>query len=58
MTLGFSDFRIRYKNGDALLQLSENDFRLLPDKREETVASLKKHYKNVMLDLKLRDFDG
>ena len=53
-SLGFTDFRVRYRAGGALLQVKEAQLPLLFEKREEVLAELKKHYKEVMLDLKTR----
>jgi len=52
--LGFNDFRVRYMNDNALLQLSANDFRIFADKKDEIYSILSKYYKNVYLDLKGR----
>lgn len=54
-SLGFTDFRIRWKNGRAKLQLPENQLYLLLEKREEILARLKKYYKSVVLDLEVRE---
>lgn len=51
---GFNDFRVRYMNGNALLQLNSNDFKKIADKKDEIYNILSKYYKNVYLDLKGR----
>lgn len=55
--LGFTDFRIRYMDGNALLQLSRNDFDVLFEKRETVFAALGKYYNNVYLDLRERTYE-
>ncbi len=52
--LGFNDFRIRYMDGNALLQLNAKDFKMFLDKKEEIYSILSKFYNNVYLDLKGR----
>lgn len=56
--LGFKDFRIRYQNGDANLQISEKDMSALLKNRETILKALQKYYNNVLLDLKGRNSDG
>lgn len=57
-SLGFKDFRIRYQNGDAKLQISEEDMSSVINNREDILKILKKYYNNVLLDLKARNNDG
>lgn len=57
-SLGFKDFRIRYQNGDAKLQISEKDMPSVINNREDILKILKKYYNNVLLDLKARNNDG
>ena len=52
---GFTDFRIRYIDGSAKLELCRNDFSLLFEKRKKVVNLLKPYYKSVFLDLKERE---
>lgn len=53
-SLGFTDFRVRWQNGHARLQLPEDQLYLLLEKREEILTRLKKYYKSVVLDLEVR----
>ena len=52
--MGFSDFRIRYFQGAARLQLPEGQIPALFEKRAEILAFLKQHYPAVVLDLEVR----
>lgn len=54
MKIGFSDFRVRYLNGDAKLQITDSDIPLLIENREKITAVLKKYYRNILFDLKTR----
>ena len=51
MDLGFSDFRIRQRNGEAKLQLKEEQLPLFVKNRQSILDTLKKYYKEVVLDL-------
>ena len=51
---GFTDFRVRYVQGHARLQLREEQWEMLLRDREEILAELKKYYKSVSLDLEAR----
>ena len=53
-SLGFTDFRVRWQNGHARLQLPEDQLYLLLEKREEILTRLKKYYKSIVLDLEVR----
>ena len=53
-SLGFSDFRVRSKEGHARLQLLKAQFPLLLERREEILEKLKVYYKTVSLDLEAR----
>ena len=53
-SLGFTDFRVRWQNGHARLQLPEDQLYLLLEKREEILTHLKKYYKSIVLDLEVR----
>ena len=52
--MGFSDFRIRYFEGGARLQLSEAQIPALREKRAEVLAFLKQYYPAVLLDMEVR----
>lgn len=52
--LGFSDFRIRYFEGSARLQLPEAQLPALFERRAEILAFLKQHYPAVLLDMEVR----
>ncbi len=52
--LGFSDFRVRYMDGYAKIQVTEKDLSLLLQHRETIVKELKKDYTSVLLDLEVR----
>ena len=53
-SLGFTDFRIRLKDGDAKLQLPEKQFPLLFENRKTILCFLKQYYKSIVLDLEGR----
>ena len=52
--LGFSDFRIRMKDGDAKIQLKEEQFEKLLLYRKEILEKLEPFYNSITLDLKER----
>lgn len=52
--LGFTDFRVRYYNGDAVLSLTSRDHQKLYECRDKVLDALKPYYKNIFLDLKER----
>ena len=52
--MGFSDFRIRYFEGSARLQLPEAQIPALLEKRAEVLAFLKQYYPAVLLDMEVR----
>lgn len=52
--MGFSDFRIRYFEGSARLQLPEAQIPALLEKRAEILAFLKQYYPAVLLDMEVR----
>lgn len=54
-SLGFSDFRVRVKNGTAKLEVSAKDFEKLADLRCVILSELKKYYGSVTADLEARD---
>jgi len=53
-SLGFTDFRIRLKNGVGKIQLNEAQVPLLIENRKRILAFLKKYYDSVVLDLEVR----
>ena len=53
-SLGFSDFRVRSREGHARLQLPEAQLPLLLEYRKEILGKLKEHYQTVSLDLEVR----
>lgn len=52
--LGFSDFRIRYNNGSARIQIKEAQMPMLLEKRKVILEKLKPFYRSVELDLEAR----
>lgn len=54
MNIGFTNFRVRYLNGAAKLELCKRDFSLFCSKTNEVRDILLKHYDNAYLDLKER----
>ena len=48
---GFRDFRIRYCDGGAKLQLTDEDFERAVNLRGEITAELRKYYTDVLLDM-------
>ena len=52
--LGLRDFRVRLLDGNARLQVTEEDLGTVLRHREEIVTELKKYYKSVLLDLEVR----
>lgn len=52
--MDFSNFRVRYKNGDALLQLTQSDMPLFLKNEEWVISTLKKYYSAVFLDKNVR----
>lgn len=53
-SLGFTDFRVRSSQGNARLQLREDQWELLIKHRREILAELSRYYKTVALDLVTR----
>lgn len=53
-SLGFTDFRVRYLNGSAKIQMPAAQMTKLLEMREEILIELKKYYKEVLLDLQAR----
>jgi uncharacterized protein len=56
--LGFSDFRIRYLNGGAKIQLPEGQFKMLADKRKKVLAAVLPYFDPVLVDLEPRKTEG
>ena len=52
--LGFRDFRVRTFENCAKIQLRQEDFSLLLEKKEEITKRLKQSYESVLLDLEAR----
>ena len=52
--LGFTDFRVRYLNDSAKIQMPAAQMTKLLEMREEILIELKKYYKEVLLDLQAR----
>ena len=52
--LGFTDFRVRSREGHARIQLPEAQWPLLLQRRAEILEELKKYYVTVSLDLEVR----
>ena len=52
--MGFVNFRVRYLDGAARLELSARDFELFYAKKDSVFAALSPHYNGVYLDLKER----
>ena len=53
-SLGFQDFRVRAKDGQARIQLPEAQWERLIRHRTEILQELKKYYETVALDLEVR----
>jgi len=53
-SLGFTDFRVRSKEGHARIQLPEAQWDMLVKHRAEILEELKKYYVTVSLDLEVR----
>ncbi len=49
-TLGFSDFRVRYREGNALIQLTREQFGLYEKERPKIEEKLGEYYKDIILD--------
>lgn len=54
---GFENFRIRYINASAKIELGKEDFDLLFEKREKIYSLLSEYYDNIYLDLKERTYE-
>ena len=54
-SLGFTNFRVRYREGDALIQIAEGQQDLYEQNKDKIEAELGRYYVNLKLDEKLRD---
>lgn len=54
-SLGFTNFRVRYMNGCARIQLPASQWKQLADNRQSIHSYLKQRYRAVLLDLEVRD---
>lgn len=54
-SLGFRDFRVRYIDGAAKLQVTKNDFDRAVELAPEINRELKQYYTSVLLDLEVRN---
>ena len=52
--MGFEDFRVRMREGQAVLQLKEEQLPLIVRHRQAVLTELKKYYKSVVLDMEVR----
>lgn len=50
-TLGFSDFRVRYMDGNARIQIIESQLKTVMDKRKKIVDALSPYFKDILIDL-------
>lgn len=55
MSLGFSDFRVRMRGSNALLQVRKDDLPRVLDSREAIYRKLQNNYTAITLDLEARD---
>ena len=53
-SLGFRDFRVRMRDGQARIQLLEGQWNLMLQFRKEVLCELKKYYESVTIDLEVR----
>ncbi|SHH94294.1 uncharacterized protein SAMN02745823_01567 [Sporobacter termitidis DSM 10068] len=49
--LGFSDFRIRYLDGSAKIQIPESQFKMIVDKRKKIIDAVSPYFEHVLVDL-------
>ena len=54
MELGLQDFRVRFREDAALIQVTQRDLQTVLEHRETIVNRLKEDYRSVMLDLEVR----
>ena len=50
MDMGFSDFRVRVRGKDALIQIKEKDLELYKENEEQIMYEVKNHFRKVKLD--------
>ena len=53
-TIGFRDFRVRYREGKALLQITEDQFELYEKEKDNINKKLGESYEEVTIDRKAR----
>lgn len=53
-SLGLTDFRVRFQNGHARLQVPENQIQAVLSRRTDILDKLKLYYKSISLDLEVR----
>ena len=54
LDLGFSDFRVRWMDNKAKIQMPESQLQALMEKREVVLEELSKIFDEVLLDLRTR----
>ena len=54
-SLGLTNFRVRYRDGDALIQIADGQQDLYNQNKDKIEAELGRYYVNLKLDEKLRD---
>lgn len=54
-SLGFEDFRVRSRQGNAVIQIREEQWNLMNGNRQKVLEKLGKDFKSVLLDLKTRE---
>ena len=54
-SLGLTNFRVRYRDGDALIQIAEGQQDLYEQNKDKIEAELRQYYVNLKLDEKLRE---
>ena len=54
-SMGFSDFRVRLRDGGALLQFTEEQQRRAQEMLGEITTELLKHFETIKIDLKARE---
>lgn len=53
-SLGFEDFRVRMREGQAVLQLKEEQWPLIVRQRQAVLTELKNYYKSIVIDMEVR----
>ncbi len=54
-SLGLTNFRVRYRDGDALIQIADGQQDLYEQNKDKIEAELSRYYVNLKLDEKLRE---